>query len=142
MTDYAEYLNSPKWANVRARVLARDSYRCQDCGIGSALHVHHLTYEDVGHEYHWQLITLCAGCHMSRHDNTFRRAWNGATWDTAGSDTEWRGRNWTELRSVGEPLRDSLSEREESFYAEKLHGDFGGDLRVDAEWLDELTARD
>ncbi len=131
MTDYAEYLQSPEWAQIRARVLARDDYRCQDCGRGCDLHVHHLTYEDVGSEHHWQLITLCETCHFDRHANSFQRAWNGATWDERGSATEWRNRNWTKTHDW-----------EESFYAEALHGDFGGDDRADAAWLSELIDRD
>jgi hypothetical protein len=38
-------------------------YRCQQCGAGRALQVHHRTYDRVGAEWDEDLQVLCADCH-------------------------------------------------------------------------------
>lgn len=76
----------PDWRNVRTRVLERDGYVCQGCGmsneehlesdlIGGGLHIHHKkkftrfdTYEAANRLDN--LISLCAKCH--------RKAENGS----------------------------------------------------------------
>jgi len=75
----------PNWRVQRRRVLRRDQYRCQDCGVteaeylterGETLSVHHIqpfrTFEtDDGYDYEAansleNLITVCRECHMER----------------------------------------------------------------------------
>ncbi len=50
------------------QVLARDGWRCQDCGTSQNLQVHHLQSRSrPGGDVEENLITLCAGCHEARH---------------------------------------------------------------------------
>ena len=67
MPGYAEYLNSPSWAQRREIVLARDGHKCAGCGSMAELHVHHCTYERFGYEPLGDLITLCESCHKAVH---------------------------------------------------------------------------
>lgn len=66
MESYSEYLKSPKWAQIRARVWARDSYKCQCCSEKAEC-VHHRKYSKhiLNGEtscFHF-LISLCNSCH-------------------------------------------------------------------------------
>ena len=50
------------------KVLARDGWRCQDCGISQNLQVHHIRLRSrLGGDVEENLITLCASCHRARH---------------------------------------------------------------------------
>jgi 5-methylcytosine-specific restriction endonuclease McrA len=60
---YNEYLASPEWASKRLRVRARDYGRCQLCNSDCFLDIHHLTYNRVGDEALFDLVTLCRNCH-------------------------------------------------------------------------------
>ena len=60
---YNLYLASPEWNSKRIRVRARDYGRCQLCGSETLLEIHHLTYNRVGDEALFDLVTLCAHCH-------------------------------------------------------------------------------
>lgn len=60
---YNEYLASPEWNSKKIRVRARDYGRCQLCRSDSFLDVHHLTYNRVGDEAMFDLVTLCRHCH-------------------------------------------------------------------------------
>ncbi len=64
---YSEYLNTPKWAAIRSRVLMRENGICQGCEISPAVHVHHTTYDNVGDELLFQLVALCVSCHSKLH---------------------------------------------------------------------------
>ena len=49
-------------------VLARDGWRCQDCGAAQNLQVHHIRSRgQLGDDAEENLITLCARCHRARH---------------------------------------------------------------------------
>jgi 5-methylcytosine-specific restriction endonuclease McrA len=49
-------------------ILARDGWRCQDCGTSQDLQVHHIRSRgQLGHDIEENLITLCAVCHRTRH---------------------------------------------------------------------------
>lgn len=61
--DYADYLQSPHWKALRARVLRRDDGICQGCLVNRATEVHHLTYERRGREMAFDLVSLCRTCH-------------------------------------------------------------------------------
>lgn len=42
--------------------------RCEECGATDvALHVHHLTYVNLGDEKDEDLKVLCEPCHKSKH---------------------------------------------------------------------------
>jgi 5-methylcytosine-specific restriction endonuclease McrA len=50
------------WKATRARILARDSHRCRNCGTTEALEVHHTI---PGAEADETLVTLCRPCHRA-----------------------------------------------------------------------------
>ena len=60
---YNNYLNSPEWREKRERVLERDNYRCRACEDEQATEVHHLTYNHVGSEPLFELVSVCNFCH-------------------------------------------------------------------------------
>jgi 5-methylcytosine-specific restriction endonuclease McrA len=64
---YREYLQSEAWHKKRAEVLRRDRHICQGC-FGPAEQVHHLTYEHVGAELLFELISVCGNCHSRLHE--------------------------------------------------------------------------
>lgn len=64
---YQQYLNSKEWAEKKKEVLFRDDYCCQLCGEVENLNVHHLTYNRVGDEALFDLVTLCSYCHADEH---------------------------------------------------------------------------
>jgi hypothetical protein len=64
---YEAYLRSKAWHRLRWQVLARDEYRCSQCGSTGILHVHHLTYERFRKERLEDLLTLCESCHRAVH---------------------------------------------------------------------------
>lgn len=65
--EYAKYLQSDAWRRTRKAVLQRDGHRCRACSSARDLHVHHRTYERVGHEDLDDLITLCEKHHGLVH---------------------------------------------------------------------------
>jgi len=55
---------------LRKQVLARDNWRCQNCGASENLQIHHIqSRSKLGHDSLENLITLCAGCHERVHFN-------------------------------------------------------------------------
>lgn len=65
--QYNVYLKSEQWRKVRARVLKRAQYRCEGCDECAASQVHHLTYENMGNEFLWELRAVCNACHDRFH---------------------------------------------------------------------------
>ena len=70
-------LDQPRWAIVRRRVLDRDGWRCQKCGLPGRLEVDHLTpLADGGGVYEPDnLQALCRPCHFAKtkRENEARR---------------------------------------------------------------------
>ena len=64
---YLEYLKTGHWKAVRNRALQRARYRCQRCGNGRDVQVHHLTYERLGAEVTSDLEVVCRRCHRDEH---------------------------------------------------------------------------
>ena len=66
---YDEYIKSPSWFNQPARlaVLEADAYQCRMCSTATNLEVHHITYDNLGHELEQDLATLCNDCHTYTH---------------------------------------------------------------------------
>ena len=65
------YQKGPQYdyENVRAYVLARDSYTCRVCKKkGGKLHVHHVLYKSHGASDNPQyLVTVCSACHTTEN---------------------------------------------------------------------------
>ena len=64
---YHEHLSSDAWAELRERIIDRDGGLCQGCLQAEAVHVHHLTYHNLGDEFCWQLVAVCRACHERIH---------------------------------------------------------------------------
>lgn len=69
--DHRRVMQSGEWRVVRERVLERDRKRCQECGHGENLHVHHITpLSEGGEKYDMDnLVTLCQTCHLRAYHN-------------------------------------------------------------------------
>lgn len=68
--SYSEDLNDPRWIVLTSKVLRRDEYICQDCGIVAIQpHIHHRYYSNQTPRLKpWMypistLRTLCKECH-------------------------------------------------------------------------------
>ena len=61
-------LETHAYRQLVRQVLARDGWRCQDCGAPRDLQVHHIRSRGrLGNDAEENLITLCAACHRARH---------------------------------------------------------------------------
>ena len=61
-------LEPDAYRRLTRQVLARDGWRCQDCGTAPDLQVHHIRSRGrLGDDAEENLITLCARCHRDRH---------------------------------------------------------------------------
>lgn len=78
---YREYLESPHWQALRQLKLESEEYCCERCGyfgrrrrggVWAGIHVHHKTYERVGHELMADLEVLCEFCHGVEHGKNTR----------------------------------------------------------------------
>ena len=67
---YQLYLLSDTWRFKGKRVLQRDDYRCQACCNAKALEVHHKTYQNIGDEPLFELISVCKECHIQLHQRS------------------------------------------------------------------------
>ena len=62
------------WETIRQRVMARDGYRCVDCGGKEELEVHHIVpLAEGGTNTPDNLITLCKRCHRRRTREFMKR---------------------------------------------------------------------
>ena len=67
---YKKYLATPHWKRTRQKALEHASAKCEKCGIlatDTILHVHHLTYDNLGNEQPEGLMALCQSCHRKEH---------------------------------------------------------------------------
>ena len=62
-----KYLRSPHWRARRARSIALAGNRCERCGRGGSLDVHHRSYARLGRERDRDLRVLCRDCHDREH---------------------------------------------------------------------------
>jgi len=69
VSDYAAYLASAHWRDVRRRCLWRYDYRCAICNSAQFLTVHHRNYARLGHERDTDVIALCRKCHKLFHEH-------------------------------------------------------------------------
>ena len=62
-------LDSTAYELLWRQVLIRDGWRCQSCGSMSNLEVHHKQFRShSGPDSEQNLITLCAPCHIEKHN--------------------------------------------------------------------------
>lgn len=66
---YRKLLARPEWKAKREECIEKAGHRCEKCGSGRNLQVHHPKYErgKLPWEYD-DLIVLCASCHRGEHD--------------------------------------------------------------------------
>jgi hypothetical protein len=64
---YDKYLLSGDWSHKRELVLQRAKGICEGCGCSTATQVHHLTYNNVGYEFLFELVAICGSCHARLH---------------------------------------------------------------------------
>ena len=64
---YNAYLLTDAWRAKRAQALKRDNGLCQGCLKRPATQVHHLTYDHVGDELLFELVSICDDCHERAH---------------------------------------------------------------------------
>lgn len=63
-------LEPEAYEDLRKEILARDNWRCQNCGAVENLQVHHIQSRSrLGDDTFENLITLCARCHEALHRN-------------------------------------------------------------------------
>lgn len=65
--SYAKYLKTSHWKKVRREMLVRNNYRCQECGHGGFINIHHLSYKRLWEELGRDLAVLCRNCHRYEH---------------------------------------------------------------------------
>jgi 5-methylcytosine-specific restriction endonuclease McrA len=66
--NYAKYIVSRFWFELRTQFLAQSGYRCECCGDARNLQVHHKHYKTLGNERRGDVEVLCRACHTSRHE--------------------------------------------------------------------------
>lgn len=67
---YQQYLLSDTWKSKRKRALRRDDYRCQACCAAPAVEVHHKSYQNIGDEPLFELVSVCKECHLQLHQSS------------------------------------------------------------------------
>ena len=61
--EYIEYLQTAHWKSTRAIIIYARGNKCENCGSGRRLQVHHLNYDNLWHETDKDLKVLCEWCH-------------------------------------------------------------------------------
>jgi 5-methylcytosine-specific restriction endonuclease McrA len=69
--EYAKYLKTEHWKEIRLKVLERDNNQCLMCGTTKNINVHHKTYNNLGNEKLTDLVTICKRCHKLFHDTGY-----------------------------------------------------------------------
>lgn len=72
---YDDYMKSDAWVAKRKERLQLDDNHCVMCGRKNGLtrkgkpilQVHHIHYNNLGHEPMEDLVSLCSGCHRKIH---------------------------------------------------------------------------
>lgn len=66
--SYEDYLRSRHWAAVKKAVRYAYNGRCQICRSQNDTHVHHRSYDRLGHERWGDVALLCSSCHRTFHE--------------------------------------------------------------------------
>ncbi|NCB03873.1 MAG: hypothetical protein EOM67_17230, partial [Spirochaetia bacterium] len=72
--EYQKYLQTDHWQKTKRAMLDLKPYRkCELCGSREhEFHVHHMTYENIGHEGYMDLVVLCSECHKKVHKENLK----------------------------------------------------------------------
>lgn len=65
--NYKDYLNSEHWKIVKKNFYKANERKCNKCYSDKELHIHHLTYKNIGNEDMSDLVCLCKECHFKLH---------------------------------------------------------------------------
>lgn len=65
--NYHEYIKSKEWYERTEPIRIRNNFRCEVCNMRFGEHVHHRSYERLGHELMADLIHVCDPCHKIIH---------------------------------------------------------------------------
>lgn len=65
--EYSAYLLTPHWKDLRSRKIKAVGPRCQDCGSGKQIQVHHLRYRNIYDVLLDDLKVLCRVHHEAAH---------------------------------------------------------------------------
>lgn len=81
--EYYKYLKSKDWSDIKLDLIHTRGNKCERCGNKRKhfryLHIHHLTYRNIGNEKPEDLEILCAPCHRKEHGIEKHRRRNGKT---------------------------------------------------------------
>lgn len=67
--NYKDYLQTKHWQNKRSQFKKEFNYECVMCGsTKNGLHIHHMTYQNIGKEKLDDLCYLCSDCHTKLHN--------------------------------------------------------------------------
>lgn len=66
--DRAPYYVSDEWSAKRQLIFKRSNGMCEGCGVAKAVQVHHMSYENFGNEFLWELQAVCEPCHHRYHE--------------------------------------------------------------------------
>lgn len=64
---YHKYLKSDQWKMMAVGIKQIRGNKCEKCGSGNNLQVHHKHYMNIYKEKLKDLLVLCGGCHKKEH---------------------------------------------------------------------------
>lgn len=70
VNNYNEYLKTRWWGLFRTKYLKgkKNCLKCKICGGVGIFNLHHISYENLGHEKKTDVILLCQKCHHKLHE--------------------------------------------------------------------------
>lgn len=113
MTDeYSIYLSSDAWAATRSRVLDLAGGKCEACGYGFNIEIHHLTYARIFHEDDKDLMALCPNHHRLIEELIRKKqvSRNGDTRHLALKTLELLGHRSKGTKEIRNPIQQMLLE--------------------------------
>lgn len=66
--EYYRYIGSRFWRELRDSFIADAGGRCERCGCGGVMHIHHRHYRTLGNEARCDVEVICVGCHTAEHE--------------------------------------------------------------------------
>ncbi len=65
--EYRHYLRSNAWAIRKNAYYRLFNRQCAACGSWKRIQLHHVSYDQLGHEPDQDLVPLCYRCHRNAH---------------------------------------------------------------------------